>query len=366
MGQTLRGVLRSVGRGLTGADPLPEVLDAVAEGVFVARPDGRVVLCNAAAVRLLGLRGVPRDLRDLPLREFRTVEGLALVPRELPIAHAARGRRAAADLRLPDDRVLRMDARPLRRRVVAVLREVTLDDVLAVERHQLERLKSDLIATVSHELRTPLTSIQGYTELLLGGDAGGLDAMQRRMVDAIGNNGARLLTLVDDLLAFARVDAGEFTPSAEPVHLPDVLERVDSAIRPGLPEGLRLVRDVPADVPLVTGDPVQLERALRNLVGNAVKFSPGGGTVLLACARDGAEVRVSVADTGMGIPEDEQARLFERFFRASQARERHLPGAGLGLALVKTIAEGHSGRVSLISAPDAGTTVTLHLPVRNA
>jgi len=235
---------------------------------------------------------------------------------------------------------------------------------LNAELRDLDKLKSDLIATVSHELRTPLTSIRGYTELLLDGEAGDLGAMQRRMLGVIDHNGARLLTLVEDLLAFARVDAGNFAIAAEPVSMADLIGKVDAVVRPALPSQVRLVRATPPDVPMITGDPEQLERALLCLLNNAVKFSPGGGTVTLCCEYDSDEVRVTVSDTGIGIPADEHGRLFERFFRASTAREQHIQGTGLGLALVKTIIEGHGGQVVLRSAPDAGTTVTVHLPRR--
>jgi PAS domain S-box-containing protein len=233
---------------------------------------------------------------------------------------------------------------------------------LNAELRELDRLKSDLIATVSHELRTPLTSIRGYTELLLDEDAGSLGTTQRRMLDLIDTNGARLLSLVEDLLSVARVDAGEFAPARESVPVPDLLARVDAAARPGLPAGLVLVLAVPPGAPTVIGDPVELERALLNLMSNAMKFSPDGGVVTLGCEYDAAEVRITVADTGIGIAIEEQEHLFERFFRATAARENHIQGTGLGLALVKTIMEAHGGRVTLRSVPGAGTTVTLHLP----
>jgi signal transduction histidine kinase len=235
-------------------------------------------------------------------------------------------------------------------------RRETEEQVVALssELRELDRMKTDLIATVSHELRTPLTSIRGYTELLLEEEAGELNSIQRPMLDVINTNGATAVAGRGP----AVVREGRhrrFRAGAAAAGRVDAADQVESAVRAALPSGLLLDLVVPTEVATVAADPTHLNRAVLSLLSNAVKFSPAGGVITLACEYDATEVRLSVCDTGIGIPPDEQARLFQRFFRSSLAREKHIRGTGLGLALVKTIVEAHGGRVTLQSEVGKGT-----------
>jgi signal transduction histidine kinase len=226
----------------------------------------------------------------------------------------------------------------------------------------LDTAKTDFMSTVSHELRTPLTSISGYLELLLDAQPGELSDAQVRMLEVIGRNTRRLRELIEDILTLSKIEQGGFRSDLTPVDLARVIERAVAAISPAAAKasvGLHL--DVRGPLPL-DGDAAQLDRALANLLSNAVKFSPAEGTVTVrAEGRDGGTV-LTVADTGMGIPQNEQQALFARFFRATNAIHHAIPGTGLGLAIVRTIVDNHGGTIDVASAEGVGTTVTVRLP----
>lgn len=230
---------------------------------------------------------------------------------------------------------------------------------------ELDQRKDDFMATVSHELRTPLANILGYLELVQGGDVGDLDPRQRRMLDLVSRNAARLRGLIDDLLVLNQMATSAVTPDGRgPVDLADIVSGVAEAMGEE-----SLGRDVRVEVhtvntPPVVGDAAQLSRAVANVVANAIKFSRGGGVVRLSCGPlpGGAEAEIVCSDTGMGVPAAEQHKLFTRFFRASNVTQAQIQGTGLGLIIVRAIVERHGGRVALESREGAGTTVRLVLP----
>jgi PAS domain S-box-containing protein len=234
-----------------------------------------------------------------------------------------------------------------------------------LERAQdLDRAKSDFVSRISHELRSPLTSVLGYLELLGEGDPGPLTREQQRMLEVMGRNGRRLLALIEDLLLLSRIEAGTVTVTYEPVRMEPIIRNVCDSFEHAISTAHLNVRlDVQPGVEL-NGDPAQLQRLVANLVSNAVKFTPPGGEVDILCHRDADEVIVQVHDTGIGVPEDEQARLFTRFFRSSISMERETQGTGLGLFIVKHVAEAHGGMVGAVSAPGIGSTFTVRLPSR--
>jgi PAS domain S-box-containing protein len=229
---------------------------------------------------------------------------------------------------------------------------------------ELDRMKDEFVALVSHELRTPLTSIRGYLELLLEDAAlGGFAATHTEWLGVIDRNSERLLCLVEDLLLKAQVNAGKVTLNMKEVDLAALVEQsVTASVPAAAGREITLACDT-RSLPPVSADPVRIGQVIDNLISNALKFTPAGGRVDVRAEQSGDVVRIEVADTGMGIPEGEQERLFERFYRTSQAQERAVPGAGLGLAIAKAIVEAHGGEISCTSAAGAGTTFAIELPL---
>jgi signal transduction histidine kinase len=228
---------------------------------------------------------------------------------------------------------------------------------------ELDRLKDEFLSLVSHELRTPLTSIRGYLDLVLDEEAGELSPEQRRFLEAVERNSGRLLRLVGDLLFVAQADAGRLSLEQAKVDVVGLASECVEGAQPAAKEKAIVLSLSAEPVPALVGDRGRLAQVLDNLVSNALKFTPEGGTVSVRTSTDGEHVSIEVADTGIGISLEDQPRLFERFFRSPAAAEQAIPGTGLGLAIVKAIVEAHGGRITVSSAEGIGTTFRLELPL---
>ncbi len=230
---------------------------------------------------------------------------------------------------------------------------------------EIDRVKDEFISTVSHELRTPLTSIMGYTELLTDGVTGDLNPPQLDLVERIDRNSDRLLRLVEDLLTLARFEHEEAITQQVRT---DLRETVESASRQvafaASRHGVTVRVAMPETPVLLDGDPHDLERLVTNLMDNAVKFSPSGGVVDVNLGIRGDVGRLTVHDNGVGIPGDEQDKLFRRFFRSSISSKLEIQGTGLGLSIVQAVAQAHQGQITFESTPAAGTTFVFTVPLR--
>lgn len=252
-----------------------------------------------------------------------------------------------------------------RRKTAAALGQALLHETAAVARLQeLDAAKTLFVSSMSHELRTPLTSVVGYVELLTDGDAGELAPPQQEVLAVVARNAQRLLALVEDLLILSQIDSGTFRIRPRPtavcglVH--GAVEDLESLIGS---RRTRVTLDLPVPLAEVAADPDQVQRVLARLLGNAVKFTAPGGAVAVRAVPDGDAVWLEVADTGIGIPEQEQGHLFERFFRSSLAQSEAVQGSGLGLSICRSVVEQHGGRIVVTSEPGLGTTVAFSLPV---
>jgi len=308
------------------------VLAATPDPIGLYGPDGAVIVQNGPMAELGGEATAPPGDPGGEVLDEVVLSGRTLTRYGAPV-HDATGR--------------------LMGRIV-VLRDVTAE-------RESERLKDEFFALVSHELRTPLTSIIGYLELVID-DEEELSADARRFLEVVERNATRLLRLVGDMLFVAQVEAGRLSLERSAVDLALVASESVEAARPSAERGdveLALEAD---QVPLVTGDRDRFGQMLDNLVSNAVKFTPPGGRVLVRLTGGDDGTVLSVTDTGPGIPAADQEHLFERFYRSSHATAAAIPGIGLGLTIVKTIAELHGGRVRVESREGEGTTVRVELP----
>jgi signal transduction histidine kinase len=241
---------------------------------------------------------------------------------------------------------------------VWTLREVTAD-------RELDRMRDAFVATVSHELRTPLTSISGFLEMMQD-EEHGLGETGRTYLDVIRRSTDRLHGLVEDLLLIAQIEARRVELVNHTVDLSTLVSRALDAVRPTAAEKNVSLALNDGDHALVLGDERRLAQVVDNLVSNAVKFTNAGGAVTVGIARAHDAVELVVADTGVGIPADEQGQVFSRFFRASTATRHAIPGTGLGLAISRALVEQHGGTIGLESDEGRGTRVTVRLPAEDA
>ena len=245
-------------------------------------------------------------------------------------------------------------------------RERTEALIAARERlEELGRMKDEFISVVNHELQTPITRINGYLDLLAEEEE--LTPEQARYVEIARRNSTRLAEMVDQLLTLFRADAGRLEFSGGPVDLVDVAREAVEAVGPVASHGGVAVDLEAAGSGWVTGRRQPLTQIVDNLVANAVKYTPAGGTVSVSVGTDDdRRVRLSVTDTGIGIPADELPRVFDRFYRASSATDRHIRGTGLGLAVTKALVEGLGGSIEAHSELGAGTRFDVLLPMGDA
>jgi len=230
---------------------------------------------------------------------------------------------------------------------------------------ELDRLKSNFLATMSHELRTPLTSVIGYSEMMLEGLGGPLTAEQREYLSIIMEKGENLLQLITSILDISKIEAGRVRLVLSEVDVGQLLKDAVATVLPlARKKGLKVSCE-PAPALRLTGDREKLRQCLINLASNAVKFTPAGGTLTVYSeVLPGEKVALRVTDTGIGIADEHLDRIFDVFYQVDGSSTREYGGAGLGLAIVKSFAEAHGGQITASSRPGAGSTFSLVLPLR--
>lgn len=331
------------------------VLSEIADGIIAVDGAGTITLFNRAAESLLGSRA--SDVLG------RKVESTDLHPEVARMAADCVSEKQVltTEIRLPGlpERVIGMRAAPFPEPGVGETALLLLHDLSEIRRH--EKMQREFVSNVSHELRTPITGVRTTAEALLAG-AKNDEALVDRFLNTILGESDRLSMLIDDLMDIAKREAGITRTNKTEVNVREAMERAFVTVRPLAEQhGVEVVLSAPEDFRAYV-DEIQLVQLVRNLVDNAVKYTPEGGRVNVVVARVDGGVLLTVEDTGIGIPHGEVDRIFDRFYRVDKARSRRLGGTGLGLAIVKDIVEAHGGKISVETELGKGSEFKVLLP----
>ncbi len=349
-----------MGKLLVAQQTTEAAIDSLYDPVLVTDAEGQVTRLNLAAEEIFGSE---KENRGRHVGEVARDERIAgAVAEALQSQQPVAGDGMSSVLPLAVDgleRAFRLRTTPMRDHGKHLLGAVTLlEDITHLR--EIDRLKSEFIATASHELRTPLTSVQMGVYLLLERAAGDLTDKQVEILSACRDDCDRLDKLMRDLLDLSRIEAGESKPELEPVRTNELISDANQELRPQVEaKGLAFKVDAPAQLPSVMADRSQVERVLANLVVNAIRYTKQG-EIKISALRRGNFVAVSVSDTGAGIPHEYLPHIFDKFVQVPGAPTG---GAGLGLAISRLIVEGHGGQISAQSEPEKGSTFTFTLPI---
>jgi two-component system, OmpR family, sensor histidine kinase VicK len=330
------------------------ILNYMTDGVIAFNLQGEMIHTNPASARLLCLEG-----EIINFQEYCTRYGFKYNLEDVIYLQSKSTSEMNIDINGKTIKVyfaVFTDELKKPEGVIAVLQDIT-------EQQRLENMRKEFVANVSHELRTPLTSIKSYAETLLDGALDDRETSEK-FLGVINAEADRMTHLVKDLLQLSRLDNQQLKWNFEEVSL---VELVKSAVERMEMEAMARHQTlncyVMGDIPLIEADYGRLEQVVFNIVGNAIKYTPDDGKVTVYIGKIYSEVYFKVADTGIGIPENDLPRIFERFYRVDKARSREMGGTGLGLAIAKEIVEAHGGAVAITSQVGQGTEVTVRMPI---
>jgi NtrC-family two-component system sensor histidine kinase KinB len=365
MAERIRLLRRSdLGKLVVAQQTTEAAIDSLYDPVIITDAEGAVTKLNDAAEEIFGSEttNAGKHIEEIT-RDSRIAMAVAeVLSSQRPVA----GEGATSILPLAVEgveRAFRIRTTPMCDEEGRLLGAVTLlDDITHLR--EIDRVKSEFIATASHELRTPLTSVQMSVHLLLEGAVGGVTDKQRALLQACREDCERLEKLMRDLLDLSRIEAGKSVPQLSPVRAADLIAVSAGSLRSQLEaKGIAFAIEAPAELPSVLADRPQIERVIMNLVSNAVRHTEPGGSIRVQAVRRDGHVAVSVTDTGRGIPAEYLPRIFETF---AQVPGGPSGGAGLGLAISKRIVEAHGGQIVVKSVVGRGTTFTFTLRVADS
>jgi two-component system, OmpR family, phosphate regulon sensor histidine kinase PhoR len=335
------------------------IIHCMGDGVLVCDRDKYIVLTNPAAIRMLGIpeeslsgmslaqTNLPPDLsRIIDETLSRKEKGYASVSQELNVGEA----------------FLRAHTAPVMDDLGEIMGSVTvLQDISHLK--ELDKMKSEFIAMVAHELRTPIAAVEQQLIVILNRMAGEITESQEKLLTRAKERTEGLLTLIKDLLDLSKIEAGKMVQYKEPLSLQESIQRAVDLLKAEADHKKIDLQFLPSLVKsLIHADRNSMEGVFTNLVSNAVKYTPEGGKVRITLSEEGACVKATVSDTGVGIKKEDLSRIFDRFYRVRTAETREIIGTGLGLSIVKSIVDAHLGSISVESEVGKGTTFTVLLP----
>lgn len=332
------------------------VLLSMFEGVMVVDVKGAILLMNHTLRDFLLVKDEP--LGKKPLEVIRNIEIQEIADNALKLKQGVESREIS--VLLPEEKILLVHATPVVRDGVAEGAVLVFHDITELKR--LEKVRQDFVANVSHELRTPVSSIKGYAETLL---ERALEDKEnaKDFLKIIYSDSDRLAKLIDDLLDLSKIESGKLKMILKPCAIEPIIKKVVSGLnKQAKDKSIAIKVDMSKDIPDIIADETRIAQVLLNLIDNAIKYTQEGGVVTISAKEKADFVQIDVSDTGIGIPEKDLPRLFERFYRVDKARSRELGGTGLGLSIVKHIVQAHKGEVSVQSVEGRGSTFSFTIP----
>lgn len=355
------------------------VLLAIGDGLVVSDNDGNVVLVNKAFERLLGWdkhEVLGKDKYDIIRMESEDGTQVPKKERVRPLLLMSGKKVKAANgtfvTTTADYYYVAKDGN--RFPVMTTSTPIVLEDTIigtvevfrdVTEEKEIDKAKSEFVSLASHQLRTPLSTIKWYAEMLVSGDAGDLEQSQKEYVQEIYNGNERMIELVNALLNVSRIEMGTLAIEPQPTNIVDLAKSVEDELK-NLIEEKKLVfkTNYNPDVPIVSLDPRMMRVVIQNLLTNSVKYTPNKGQVSISIKRHNGSVLIEVADTGCGIPQKQQSKIFTKLFRADNVKERDTGGTGLGLYIAKSIIDQTGGKIWFTSEEDKGTVFYVTIPIQ--
>ncbi|HHY04244.1 MAG TPA: cell wall metabolism sensor histidine kinase WalK [Thermoanaerobacterales bacterium] len=330
-------------------EKIEAILLNMADGVIALNSRGEIIHINPAARQMLLLNNKHIDnefLQSLLKVNFENYLNEKPEDKEILIK--------------TNNAILKSIIAPLKREDLVVGLIIVLQDI--TKQHKLDDMRKEFVANVSHELRTPLTTIKSYTETLLDG-ALTEHELAESFLNVVNNEADRMTRLVSDLLELSRLDNRETRWEKSPISLEMVLKDVIDKMAVNARKKKQELRyDLPDGISKVYADRDKIEQVFQNIMSNAIKYTPEGGSIYVYLKQDGKYIKVVFRDSGIGIPKEDLSRIFERFYRVDKTRSRQMGGTGLGLSIAKEIINAHNGEILIQSTPGHGTEVSILLP----